>query len=176
VAEAFERDGIEYAIGGALAYGFWGVPRATVDIDVNVFVEDEQIERVVHTLTKLGAAATAEQARVEADTQGMFQARWGIYRVDLFTPSVPFSWEAMTTRVRIEALGHSAWILSAEATAVFKLLFFRPKDVIDLQRLVATMGAKLDAAYVRDRIVAMMGEDDERTRRWDEIVATYTPG
>ena len=171
LAEAFERGGIEYAIGGAIAYGFWGVPRATVDIDVNVFVEDEQMGRVVEVLVELGASVSLDQARTEADTQGMFQALWGIYRIDLFTPSIPFSWEAMRTRMRVRALGRAAWILSAESTAVFKLLFFRPKDVIDLQRLVATMGTKLDASYVRAHIVEMMGEDDERTKRWDEIVS-----
>jgi len=30
VARAFERDEISYALGGALAYGLWGVPRATI--------------------------------------------------------------------------------------------------------------------------------------------------
>jgi hypothetical protein len=70
--------------------------------------------------------------------------------------------------------GWSGWFLSAEALAVFKLLFFRGKDMVDLERLVAVR-PELDRAYVRERIVEMMGEDDARTQRWDEIVRRFAP-
>ena len=65
--------------------------------------------------------------------------------------------------------GSSAWFLSAEAIAVFKLLFFRAKDLVDLERLVA-LRSELDVAYVRRQIVAMMDESDERVEKWDQIV------
>ena len=38
IADALEERGIGYAIGGAIALGYYAVPRATVDVDVNVFV------------------------------------------------------------------------------------------------------------------------------------------
>jgi hypothetical protein len=34
IAAALEAAGISYALGGALAYGIWAVPRATVDVGV----------------------------------------------------------------------------------------------------------------------------------------------
>ena len=63
-----------------------------------------------------------------------------------------------------------AWYLSAEAIAVFKLLFFRGKDVLDLEKLLAVQGAVLDRSYIRKWLVDMMGEGDERVARWDAIV------
>ena len=69
-----------------------------------------------------------------------------------------------------------AWYLSAEATAVFKLMFFRSKDVADLERLVAVQRAALDHAYVRRWIVEMMGEDDPRTTTWDDPVTRLGRG
>ncbi|MHB1846249.1 MAG: hypothetical protein ACYCWW_15610 [Deltaproteobacteria bacterium] len=42
--------GIPYAVGGALAYSFWGIPRATLDVDLNVFVRDERWEEVFSAL------------------------------------------------------------------------------------------------------------------------------
>ena len=81
--------------------------------------------------------------------------------------------EAARTRVRVELLGQPVSILSAEATAVFKLLFFRPKDLVDLDRLVAVQREKLDGAYVRRWIVEMLGNEDARVTRWDEIVESY---
>jgi hypothetical protein len=66
-------------------------------------------------------------------------------------------------------------VFAPEALAVFKLLFFRGKDLVDLERLVAVR-PELDAAYVRRHIALMMGEDDERTRRWEEITARFGAG
>ena len=38
LAEALQAAGIDHALGGALALGALGVPRGTLDVDVNVFV------------------------------------------------------------------------------------------------------------------------------------------
>ena len=62
-------------------------------------------------------------------------------------------------------------VLSAEDLVVFKLLLFRGKDVVDVERLVATRSDLLDRHYVRTWLVACVGEDDERVRRWDVISA-----
>ena len=173
LAEVFDARGIPYALGGAIAYGLWGIPRATVDVDVNVFVRDEELGRVTEGLCALGATMDLAQAREASEHAGMFVTHLGGWRVDVFTPSIPFAWEACQTRVRCVIEGRSAWFLSAESTAVFKLLFFRAKDLVDLERLVAVQGARLDAGYVRRWIVEMMGEDDERVERWDRIVTTH---
>lgn len=176
LAAAFEDHDVPYALGGAIAYGLWGVPRATIDVDVNVFVSDDELDRVAVALGALGVALDVAAARVASERDGMFVARYGLWRVDLFTPSIPFAWEAHRTRVRCDIGGRAAWFLSAEATAVFKLLFFRAKDLVDLERLVAVQGATLDTAYVRRWLVDMMGADDVRVTRWDQIVATHAAG
>ena len=89
----------------------------------------------------------------------------------MFLPSIPIAWEPARTARRAPLLDGEATFLSPEAIAVFKLLFFRPKDLVDLERLVAVQGDALDAAYVRARIVDMLGADDPRVVRWDELVA-----
>jgi hypothetical protein len=103
----------------------------------------------------------------------MFEAKAGPMRVDVFLPSIPFAFEAERTRRRQTLEGEQIWVLSAEAIAIFKLLFFRPKDVIDLERLVAVQGTNIDVSYVRRHMVEMMGEDDERVRRWDALVEQH---
>ena len=37
IGSCLDEDGVPYAIGGALALGVWGVPRATKDVDLSVF-------------------------------------------------------------------------------------------------------------------------------------------
>jgi hypothetical protein len=169
IATSFEKHAVSYALGGALAYGLWGVPRATVDVDVNVFVEPDGLDRVIAALQGAGVAVTLADAVTAAAREGRFTGRFGPYRVDVFTPSIEFSWEAQRTRVRRVVEGVEAWFLSAESLAVFKLLFFRAKDLVDLERLVAVQGTRLDVGWVRARIVDMMGEGDARVRRWDEL-------
>jgi hypothetical protein len=142
-----------------------------VDVDVNVFVEGDDLNRAIQILQALGIELDANRARAEAANRGMFVGTWEGMRIDVFTPSIEFSSEALRTRVRQRAGGAHAWYLSAESVAVFKLLFFRSKDIADLERLVAV--SDLDASYVRRWIVNMMGEDDERVARWDGLMSTF---
>jgi hypothetical protein len=173
IAEVLERSGVSYAIGGALALAVAGVPRGTADVDVNVFVEEADVPRIVSLLASLGVDVAEDVAVARGRRDGMFVGRWDGMRIDVFLPSIPFSREAERTRTRVtDATGWSGWFLSAESIAVFKLLFFRGKDVVDLERLVAAR-PDLDCASVRRAIVEMMGEDDERVRRWDELVRRF---
>lgn len=173
IADLFERENVSYAIGGALALAVAGVPRGTADVDVNVFVEDTQLPHVLTLLESLGMELDRDASIARARRDGMFVARWDGMRIDVFLPSIPFAREAERTRTRIvDAAGWSGWFLSAEALTVFKLLFFRGKDLVDLERLIAVR-PDLDRAYVRAAIVEMMGDDDERVRRWDDLVRRF---
>lgn len=145
IAESLEQAGIPYALGGALALGVWAIPRLTLDVDVNIFVEEDGLPSALAALVAAGVQVDAERARIDAREQGMFEGRGSGMRVDVFTPSIDFSWEAMRTRVRVDRDGQSIWFLSAEALCVLKLLFFRGKDddprVATWDRLVADHGA-----------------------------------
>lgn len=173
LAWELEQQDVSYAIGGALAYGIWGVPRATIDVDINVFVDGEELEAVLKAMAPLGVEADLDQVMAASEDRGMFVVHAGLFRVDVFTPSIPFCSEAERTRVRHTVDNQEAWFLSAEALAVFKLLFFRAKDLVDLQRLIAVQGHRLNTAFVRRHIVEMMDEDDERVIRWDALVAEH---
>lgn len=175
IADSLERARIVYAIGGAIAYGYWGAIRATADIDVNVFVAPAEIDRVFAALREAGCSVDESPARARAEERGDFVAKAGNgMRVDVFVPSIPFHEEARRRIVRVPNLdGRPAFVLSAEVVCVFKMLFFRGKDVVDLEHLVARQGPGLDVAFVRAQLVDMVGEEDGRTRRWDLIVRTY---
>ena len=55
LADALEAEGLPYAIGGALALGHYTPPRATVDVDLNVFiVVPEEIDTLLGCLQACG--------------------------------------------------------------------------------------------------------------------------
>ena len=176
IADALEQANLSYAIGGALALAVAGVPRGTADVDLNVFVPVGDVDQLFSVLQSLGITIDVEFAEAQTREKGMFIGHWDGMRIDVFLPSIPFAHEAERTRIQItDADGWTGWFLSSEALAIFKLLFFRGKDVVDLERLVAVSGESFDHAYVRRWMVEMMGDDDERITSWDDIVRRFAP-
>jgi hypothetical protein len=170
-AHALEAAAVPYAIGGAIAYGFWGVPRGTRDLDVNVFLPAERADAAIEALIAAGLEIDRAAFRRTALERGDARGRYEDIPVDLFFISIPLHESAAHRTARVTLMNSPIRVLSAEDLTVFKLLFFRGKDVVDVERLVAVQGDRLDRDYVRSWLVACVGEDDERVRRWDAISA-----
>ena len=80
-------------------------------------------------------------------------------------------------RVHTAILGGRALkVLSPEDLAVLKMLYFRPKDILDIELLVAFAGRTLDLETIRRDLVAEVGDDDPRVERWDGIVREFGTG
>lgn len=175
LADALEAAGIPYAVGGAIAYGLHAPPRATNDVDLNVFVQPHELDPALDALERGGADVDRPAARRSAAERGDFAVRVRGMRVDVFVPSIPF-YDSVRLRVRpTTLLGRPIRILSAEDLVVFKMLFFRGKDVSDVERLALFQGEALDRAYVRGWLVDLVGEGDARVQRWDGIAAASSP-
>ncbi len=169
IADALERAKLPYGIGGALALGVWGFPRATNDVDVNVFVTGD-LEPVFAALEVAGCQVDRAMAASAATERGEFQAWVGPMRVDVFVPSIPF-YESVRTRVRQAPLeGRPAWFLSPEDLSVMKFLFFRTKDLLDVERLVALVGQSFDRVYVERSLTDIVGATDSRLERWRSLL------
>ena len=135
--EKLEVSGLTYAIGGAIALGYWGVPRSTLDIDMTLWFPTGKDHDAFETLFKLGVTgASLDRVVKDSVENGVVYLRFEGVRLDVFSPSIPFYDEALAlrTRVSLPEVGET-WMLSAETLAVFKLLFFRAKDLGDLERL-----------------------------------------
>lgn len=168
---ALDEAQIPYGIGGAIAFGIWGDPRGTHDVDINLFVNHDEFQKALAVLISAGVEIDQEAA-TKADLAGDVIVGWyEDIRVGLFTPSIPFAWEAMNHVVRINNANRSIAYLSAESIAVFKLLFFRPKDLLDVEKLIEVEAEAFDANYVRKWLVEMMGEGDERVVALDQMLS-----
>lgn len=56
------------------------------------------------------------------------------------------------------------------------MLFFRRKDLADVEALIRARGSGLDRTAVRTRLVDLVGDEDERVREWDSIVSDCEDG
>ncbi len=169
LADALESAGIPYAVGGAISFGYWAEPRGTYDVDLNVFLPPAEAGPALDAL--IGAGLEIDRAGAlltgveRGDARGSFEGM----RIDLFFNSIPLHDEA-ARRVRRLPLGaRLAAILSAEDLIVLKLMFYRGKDLVDVEKVVAMQGPVLDRDYVRRWLVEMMGPDDHRVAKWDEV-------
>lgn len=172
LADALERGGLPYAIGGAIALGFYAVPRATVDVDVNVFVRPaHELERALTVLRAAGFIADEDPETLakHAREEGQFRGSVAGIRVDVFVPAIPYYAELADRRRQAALLGRPLWILAAEDLVVLKMMFFRRKDLADVEAVLREQGSSFDRDYVRRRLAELAGEEDERVRAWDEL-------
>jgi hypothetical protein len=151
-----------HAFGGALALA-WCVEQArgTQDIDLNVFVDAPEFERVLGVLPA-GVSVTARNGE-ELARDGQSRLWWDEVPVDLFLNTTPFH-EAATSRVRWEEFaGADVPFLDCNDLAVFKAFFSRGKDWVDLAAMLA--GGTLDVDAVVAVLAEYLGADDERIER-----------
>jgi hypothetical protein len=169
IGERLDEDGIPYAIGDALALGVWGVPRATKDVDLSVFVPRAELSRVLDSVERAGVMLSREQAVKDVDRIGLAKGRLGMVIVDLFLSEHP-QYAEMGHRKRrvIDPTGWGASFISPEDLCIHKLVFARHKDIGDLESLFAVR-PDLDVDYIRKWLVQMVPDGDRRIAILDDL-------
>lgn len=173
VADELEKQGLPYAIGGALALGFYAPPRATVDVDVNIFIAPErELARALEVLRALDFVAERDAAALarQACSEGQFRGHIDGMRIDVFVPAIAFYAQLAERRREVPLLGRPMWILGAEDLVVLKLMFNRRKDLADVEALMDEQGPALDRGYIRQTLIALVGPDDDRLETLQAIV------
>lgn len=172
LADTLERHKLPYAIGGAIALGYYAVPRATVDVDVNVFVAPDDLDSALAALAEARFVPneTLPALRARAAEEGQFRGTVSGLRVDVFVPAIPYYKDLARRTRNVTLLGRPATIVGAEDLAVLKMMFFRRKDLADVEALLREQGAALDRHFVRRTLIELVGADDERVAALDAIV------
>jgi hypothetical protein len=166
VHRALQQAGISHAFGGALALAYYAEPRATADIDINVFLPPGDHDRVAVALGSLGVDASLP--RVEQEGQG--RVRWGRTPLDLFYSYNPLH-DEMAAEVRDQPFGGDSTlpVLAPEHLVVCKAVFDRPKDWVDISEVVAT--TDFSHSTVTGWLEEIVGADDARTLRFRAVSA-----
>ncbi len=174
IEEGFRQRRIPHAFGGAIALAYYATPRATIDIDVNVFVPVARADDVLGVLQVLGAEPLRAEERAQLERHEQVRIHWDRTPLDLF-----FSYDALheSCLERRQQMpfgdGDAIHVLAAEDLLVFKAVFDRDKDWRDIEELIYAMGDELDAAYATDWLERIVGGQDPRYRRLRELLARY---
>jgi hypothetical protein len=155
---------VPHAFGGALALAYYAEPRATIDIDLNVFVPAERFDDVAGPLVELGATADGAAVAELARRDGQVRVLWDATPIDLFFAYDPFHDAARRDRQTVPFGDDEIPILSPEHLLVCKTVFNRPKDWVDIDNVLA-LGADIDAAEVLRWVARIAGDTDPRYER-----------
>jgi hypothetical protein len=162
--------GLPHAFGGAIAFAYYGEPRVTIDVDINVFVRPERALEVFGVLGQLGVTAH-ETAASETERDGQVRLRWGRTPVDLFFAYDAFH-EHAAKRVRTVPFGEIMIpILAPEDLLVCKTVFDRRKDWIDIDQILALTAGDLDVDDVRRWVTRIVGPADARLAKINTAIA-----
>jgi hypothetical protein len=155
---------VPHAFGGALALAYYAEPRATIDIDLNVFVPAARFGEVAAPLHALGANTDESSVAYLVQRDGQARAMWDATPIDLFFAYDPFHDAAAAARRTVPFADKSIPILGPEHLVVCKCVFNRAKDWVDIDAILAD-GEPLDVAEILRWVGRIAGDEDPRYTR-----------
>lgn len=157
LVEILDAQGIDYLMMGGIAVPIWGIPRATFDVEVTLSVDDAALRRFMAAVVAAGFTID------ESFTKGFRNVPHGMEKlriawwndsgrrveVDVFLVTTPYQVTAFARRVPARIGDHQMYVLSAADLILHELVANRPKDLADIQNVLAIQGVP-DETYLRD--------------------------
>jgi len=155
---------VPHAFGGAIALAYYAEPRATIDIDLNLFVGVDRYDLVARRLTPLGVALDDATVTELALRDGQVRVFWDETPIDLFFAYDEFHDAAAAARERVPFADVTIPILAAAHLMVCKVVFNRPRDWVDIDAMLG-YDISLDVAEVMRWVGRITGDRDPRYER-----------
>jgi hypothetical protein len=156
VHDALTAAELPHAFGGAVALGYCtGEPRATEDLDVNVFVTADRAGAALAALPSPVTVTSHDRERAERD--GEVTVRWDQTPIDVFFDTLPIH-RAMSERVRLVSFAkRTIPIVGCTELAVFKASFDRARHWADVEAMIAADSVDVDGALAWLRQISGSG-------------------
>lgn len=173
VVALLDEQGIAYAIGGSLAAMEYSEPRLSIDVDLMVVVEPEQVAGLVVSVERWGVYVTPldvilsvmlPRGRPFHVIDGASGSKADIYPIRE-TGITGSAMKRRRERVWDHKTGATAWFLAPEDVILLKLRHYRAggevarKHPEDIAKILEVMAPDLDIAYI-ERWSRELGVDD----------------
>jgi hypothetical protein len=166
VDRALSAADLPHAFGGGLALAYFGEPRVTVDIDVNVFVSIDRWPEVEGALEPLPIDLDLDPKELTEERQTRLP--WDLNPVHLF-----FSYDALHAEMpkairRVPFAGTEIPIVAPEHLVIRKAMLDRPKDWLDIEAIFVASGP-LDLETIETWVRRLAGANDARVTKLQEL-------
>jgi hypothetical protein len=159
LGEVFDKLQLRYAVGGAIANNYWGIVRATKDIDCLIALPAIKYQLFADALNELKCtmrdrndqhfAITVPRLLEQVQNRKLIECYREQVRIELFVPAVPLQDEILRRAIPVHLGSREIPITSAEDLILLKLVFHRVKDLQDVRGMLWLQRGKLDLNYLR---------------------------
>lgn len=154
LVDTLDAAGIDYAVMGGLAVRVYALPRPTQDVDVTVSIEPERSIELLELVEQAGFEVPETYQKGWTDQVAKMPLvkvgrDIGAHRIDIdiFLTASKFQESLMHRRKKISLENRDIWLVSPEDLLLLKLIANRPRDRIDVQDLLFTLG-DLETEYL----------------------------
>ncbi|GEM_PF-135942 len=143
---------IPYMIVGGLAANYYGCPRATYDLDLVIEPEEAGIRKLLKLAGQAGFRFHEKEVLLLTRAGNRFVVESPEkYRVDFWLAKTSLEREMLARRRRAKVFGIPVWICRPEDLILQKLRSARPRDLEDVQAILARWSDGLDKKYLNRR-------------------------
>lgn len=182
--DALEEAHVEYAILGGIAANLHGLPRLTMDVDVLVRAPRiawpgllGRLEARGYAYGRQGGPARGQRDALEALARDGLTEMWRDgYRLDLLNVADPIHGEALGASRRTVFLSRSVPVIAPEHLILTKWIAGRPKDLLDVDAILAVQRERLDLSVIRAWLPAIERSGGLKAQEFEDRVRRILGG
>lgn len=154
---------------GGMANAVWGEPRATLDIDITIWIEDAKINTLIQSLAQDFKLLPENPSEFISKTRVLPITTQANTRIDLLFGMLPFEETAISRAIEKNVQGTPVHFCTAEDLIIHKIISEREKDLHDAEKIIARQKNKLDMGYLEPRIEELAGilEKPDILKKWE---------
>ncbi len=152
LARFLEERRIPYMLIGGIANLVWGEPRATLDVDASVLVDEtgwpafiKELGPAFHLIPKHPLEFLRDTHVLPIETQD------GV-RIDLIWAKLPYEHKAIARATTEDVLGARVRVCRPEDLIILKIISERLKDREDVRAIIRHQAGRLDRRYVTQAV------------------------
>ena len=146
---ALKRARVPHMLVGGVAVSYYGLPRATIDIDIVLALESKAaVDRFIAALKSSGLKISRPEVETAVDVGDRFVASRGGQRVDFWLAKTEYNKKTLKRRRAARIFGTRVWICSPEDLIISKLHVGRARDYEDVIGILHRQKGKLQMKYL----------------------------
>lgn len=147
--DSFRKGHIPYVLIGAWALAAWGKPRATLDLDFLVMVNEKDLEFLGSKMSHVGMELDETWLRYNPMLRGsQLRLQFREVTIDLLRPRDLHDRHVFRRRQKKRLAGRYYWLVAPEDFILQKLKVGRPRDFEDALSVLERSGESLDKRYL----------------------------
>ncbi|MBI3324480.1 MAG: nucleotidyltransferase, partial [Candidatus Omnitrophica bacterium] len=154
LARFLDHHQVPYMVIGGLANIVWGIPRTTLDVDLTIWIAEDQMEPLITLLVQAFPARTGDPVAFAKETRVLpLVTRDGV-QIDVIIGQLPFEQEAIQRAALQPIQGTAVRVCQPEDLVIYKLVSERLRDLEDVRGIIQQQAAKLDRRYLDPKVAS----------------------